>query len=91
MPVVASLTGDFKEGDKVKVTAGITIYHVPKLGKEGFNMEGVEGTVKELVDTYKGEVTSITQPVLVAFELEAPNGKPAKFTVHFSADELASA
>lgn len=73
-------TGQFKEGQKVKVVRPITLYSVPK-HPEGLAIEGMEGEVAKDVSVYKGKVLSASLPYVVKFVKEL-EGKPVKFQAH---------
>eukprot|EP00284_Hemiselmis_tepida_P017096 CAMPEP_0174940490 /NCGR_PEP_ID=MMETSP1355-20121228/69287_1 /TAXON_ID=464990 /ORGANISM="Hemiselmis tepida, Strain CCMP443" /LENGTH=153 /DNA_ID=CAMNT_0016187545 /DNA_START=40 /DNA_END=501 /DNA_ORIENTATION=+ len=80
--------GDFKEGDKVKVTAeGVVLFHVqPKEHPDGFKVpKGAEGVVAKLATEDKqGRPVSTNRPLIVKFE-------NPKFQAHFEANELEKA
>jgi hypothetical protein len=70
-----------KEGDTVKVTRPIVVYHVGKF-KDGLNLEGREGVVVENVMNYKGQELSANLPWKVQFLVDGPEGKPVKVLAH---------
>eukprot|EP00326_Haptolina_ericina_P004518 CAMPEP_0181214664 /NCGR_PEP_ID=MMETSP1096-20121128/25584_1 /TAXON_ID=156174 ORGANISM="Chrysochromulina ericina, Strain CCMP281" /NCGR_SAMPLE_ID=MMETSP1096 /ASSEMBLY_ACC=CAM_ASM_000453 /LENGTH=92 /DNA_ID=CAMNT_0023306435 /DNA_START=249 /DNA_END=527 /DNA_ORIENTATION=+ len=69
----------FNEGDAVRVTIATTLRHVPKVGKEGFDANGLVGRV---VRAYSEPSLSPNYPIKVKFE------EPCVFTGHFAPDEL---
>ena len=58
----------------------ITIYHAPKT-KE-LQLQGMEGSVKNIVKKYKGKETSANLPYRIEFLLEKDDGKQQKFFAH---------
>ncbi|CAG9460854.1 unnamed protein product [Pedinophyceae sp. YPF-701] len=81
----------FAPGAKVKVTAPITVYHVPK-NKDGIMIEGMVGEVADDVSEYKGKKLSATFPVKVKFTKDnGADAKPTTFMVHMIEDELTEA
>jgi hypothetical protein len=86
--------GNFKVGDKVKVTKDIRIYSVKSYAKDGFNPIGMVGTVVQLVlygRKLKSLCSAIT-PVKVEFQIDGegiPEGMfDRKWQAHFCAEEL---
>lgn len=67
-------------GTKVRVKAAIMVYHHPQHRNEPFNIQGMEGEVIAVLQTWQGRVISPNFPYQVRF---AP-----KFLAHLSADEL---
>ena len=59
-------TGKFKDGQKVKVTSSVTVFHAPKAPKEGLQLQGREGTVVKDVSHFKGKVLSPNFPIKVS-------------------------
>lgn len=85
MSVRASSTGLYKEGQKVKVKAPVTLFSVPK-HPEGLNIEGMEGTVAKDVSHFrskdgKDHVLSANLPYVVKF-VKPLDGKEVKFQAH---------
>lgn len=86
--------GDFKVGDRVRVTKSMRIWSVKQYMKEGFDPMGFVGTVSSLAlygRRHKTLCSAIT-PIRVEFLPESP-GIPAgmfekKFLLHFNKDEL---
>jgi hypothetical protein len=66
-------------GDQVKVCQSVVVYHHPQHRGEAFDLQGQQGEVVNVLDSWKGRVISPTLPVVVAF---------GKFRAHFRADEL---
>jgi hypothetical protein len=67
-------------GDRVKVCNSVVVYNHPQHRGEGFDLEGQQGEVLQVLDNWKGRPISPTLPVVVAF---------GKFRAHFRSDELA--
>lgn len=59
-------SGKFAEGQKVKVTSSVTVFHAPKAPKEGLQLQGREGTVVKDVSNFKGKVLSANFPLKVS-------------------------
>ena len=86
--------GDFKVGDRVRVTKSMRIWSVKQYMKEGFDPAGFVGTVQSLAlygRKHKTLCSAIT-PIKVEFQPDSP-GIPTgmfdkKFLIHFSKDEL---
>jgi Ferredoxin thioredoxin reductase variable alpha chain len=74
-------TGKFQEGQRVKVTTPVKIFHAPKAPKEGIQLEGLEGTVVKDVTHFKGKILSANFPYKVEFVLDI-NGAKSKFQTH---------
>eukprot|EP00232_Nephroselmis_pyriformis_P005187 CAMPEP_0182912616 /NCGR_PEP_ID=MMETSP0034_2-20130328/37607_1 /TAXON_ID=156128 /ORGANISM="Nephroselmis pyriformis, Strain CCMP717" /LENGTH=137 /DNA_ID=CAMNT_0025049293 /DNA_START=80 /DNA_END=493 /DNA_ORIENTATION=+ len=85
--LVAAVTSAAAVGDSVTVPEDIMIYHVPKLGKEGFNLKGLQGTITEDVSEFKGKPSNATFPYRVTFETEKDD-KKVKFVVHMVPEEF---
>lgn len=86
--------GDFKIGDKVRVTANVKIWSVKQFMKEGFEVSGFTGTVSSLAlygRKHKTLCSAIT-PIRVEFQPDGegiPTGMfDKKFILHFASDEL---
>lgn len=74
-------TGKFQEGQKVKVTSPVKVFHAPKAPKEGVQLQGHEGVVVKDVTHFKGKVLSANFPYKVEFVLDI-NGAKSKFQTH---------
>eukprot|EP00271_Cylindrocystis_brebissonii_P015513 TRINITY_DN38422_c0_g1_i1.p1 TRINITY_DN38422_c0_g1~~TRINITY_DN38422_c0_g1_i1.p1 ORF type:complete len:181 (+),score=14.80 TRINITY_DN38422_c0_g1_i1:74-616(+) len=72
-------------GNRIKVTVPLKVYHVPKVPE--FNLEGLEGEVKEVLGQWKGKPVSANLPLKVQFETEV-DGKTTKFVAHLKDDEF---
>lgn len=68
-------------GDKVRVSKSVRMYHVPKSGKDGVDVKGMEGEVLAVVLEKDGVPLSFNRPVRVKFT-------DPKFTGHFEETEL---
>ncbi len=73
-------TGKYQPGMKIKVTAPIRLFSVPK-HPEGLIIEGLQGEVFKDVSEYKGKVLSAGLPILCKFSKEF-EGKEVKFQAH---------
>ena len=88
--------GDFKVGNVVRVNKAIKIWAVKPYTKDGFDANGLVGTVSSLVlyGRKKKSLCSAITPVKVEFDptdasIEAKGLKfERKFTLHFCAEEL---
>ena len=68
-----------QQGDRVKVSSNVVVFHHPQHRGEAFDLQGQQGEVISVLEEWKGRVISPTLPVVVAF---------GKFRAHFRADEL---
>lgn len=68
-------------GDRVKVTAPVTVFHHPQQKGHPFNLEGSEGVVVDILRDWHGRPVSSNYPYKVEL------GK--KFYAHLSEQELA--
>ena len=66
-------------GDRVTVSSSVVVYTHPEHRGRPFDLQGQEGEVVSVIDSWKGRPLSPTLPVVVAF---------GKFRAHFRADEL---
>ena len=57
------------------------MFHAPK-HKEGLQLKGKEGTVKQIVKNFKGKELSANLPYRIEFILEVPDAKDVKFFAH---------
>ena len=68
-------------GDKVKVSSSVVVFHHPQHRGQAFDLEGQEGEVVSVLESWKGRPISPTLPVVVAF---------GKFKAHLRSDELSA-
>jgi len=68
-------------GDKVKVSSSVVVFHHPQHRGQAFDLEGQEGEVVSVLESWKGRPISPTLPVVVAF---------GKFKAHMRSDELSA-
>lgn len=85
LSVRASLGGSngasvFADGQKVKVSKPVKVFHVPK-HPEGVELEGMVGEVQKNCTQFKGKVLSANFPYVVKF-ITKMNGADVKFSVH---------
>lgn len=84
------LDGMGKVGARVKVSVPMKVFHIPKVPE--FELEGMEGVVKDYVAVWKGKSISATFPFKVEFLLkdgvEGRRPGPLKFFAHLREDEL---
>lgn len=66
-------------GDRVKVSQSVVVWNHPQHRNIGYDLQGQEGEVVNVLNDWKGRTISPTLPVVVAF---------GKFRAHFRADEL---
>jgi hypothetical protein len=78
----AERRGDFKVGDRVRVTQSVIMYHTPMSKGQPHDVRGLEGVVTKFVDEYQGVPISATRPIQVMLE------GSKKFIAHFEASEL---
>ncbi len=75
------LKAGIEPGTKVTVTKSVKVFHAPK--KPELDLQGMEGTVLEIISEYKGKKLSANLPYKTQFELEAEDGgKPKKLLAH---------
>lgn len=80
----------FAEGARVRVTAPVKVYHVPKVPE--VQLEGMEGTVKKIAALHKGALLSANLQYRVQFEAPVgEEGKAVKFFAHLAEEEIAAA
>ena len=70
-----------RPGDKVKVSSSVVVFHHPQHRGQAFDLEGQEGEVVSVLESWKGRPISPTLPVVVAF---------GKFKAHLRSDELSA-
>ncbi|XP_031112743.1 ferredoxin-thioredoxin reductase, variable chain-like [Ipomoea triloba] len=77
-----------KIGSKVRVTAPLKVYHVPKLPE--FDLTGQTGVFKQYAALHKGKPISANLPYKVEFVVEGVEGRkgPLKFFAHLREDEF---
>ncbi|XP_047069352.1 ferredoxin-thioredoxin reductase, variable chain-like [Lolium rigidum] len=76
-----------KIGKRVRVTAPVRVYHVPKA--PDLDLRGMEGVVKQYVGVWKGKRITANRPFRVEFELKLDGqDKPVRFFVHLREDEF---
>ncbi|CAH9122906.1 unnamed protein product [Cuscuta epithymum] len=77
-----------KIGSRVRVTAPLKVYHVPKMPE--FELAGRTGVFKQYVAVHKGKEISANLPYKVEFLLEGLDGRkgPLKFFAHLREDEF---
>ncbi|RAL53875.1 hypothetical protein DM860_004346 [Cuscuta australis] len=75
-------------GSKVRVTAPLKVYHVPKVPE--FDLTGRTGVIKQYVAIHKGKEISANLPYKVEFVVEDMDGRkgPLKFFAHLREDEF---
>ncbi|MFN5464625.1 MAG: ferredoxin-thioredoxin reductase variable chain [Cyanobacteriota bacterium] len=66
-------------GDRVTVSSSVVVYTHPEHRGRPFDLQGQEGEVVSVIDSWKGRPLSPTLPVVVAV---------GKFRAHFRDDEL---
>jgi len=89
MRVVASIAAPAFVGQKVKVKAPITVFHVPKTKGAATQLQGLTGTVAALADVHTdGTLLSCTMPLKVELSVSAPDGAPVKFMAHLTVEEV---
>jgi len=67
-------------GTKVRVSKSLMMYHYPGHKGEPYDVKGLEGEVKAIIESWKDRPVSANYKVLVQF--------PNKFKAHFSEAEL---
>ncbi len=72
-----------KVGDRVRVIESVVIYHHPEHRNQPFDIKGTEGTIRTIMEDWKGRPISPTLPIVVQFTLTKK-----KLTVHFKGEEL---
>lgn len=93
---VSCSAGDFEEGelikgikagDKLKVNASRLVYHAPK-HKDGLDINGMEGTLVEVIEKYQGKTLSANLPYKTQFMIPKDDGRDMKLIVHLAAGEF---
>lgn len=77
-----------KVGARVKVKMPLKVYHIPKVSE--FDLNGLEGEIKQFVGVWKGKRISANLPFKVQFVVENIEGRdgPVKFFAHLKEDEF---
>lgn len=77
-----------KVGAKVKVKVPLKVFHIPKVSE--FDLNGLEGEIKQFVGVWKGKRISANLPFKVQFVVENIEGRdgPVKFFAHLKEDEF---
>lgn len=77
-----------KVGAKVKVKMPLKVYHIPKVSE--FDLNGLEGEIKQFVGVWKGKRISANLPFKVQFVVDKIEGRdgPVKFFAHLKEDEF---
>ena len=75
-----------KIGARVKVKAGVKVYHVPKVAE--LDLTGLEGEIKQYVGLWNGKRISANLPYKVQFLTDIPGRGPVKFFAHLKEDEF---
>ena len=74
------LREDIEAGAKIRVTKDLTLHHVPK--HPMYALQGKEGTVIEVVTSFKGKPISANLPYKCQFFETQEDGKEKKFFAH---------
>ena len=74
-----------KAGDRVRISTPVVMFHHPQHRNQPHDVQGMEGTVKTVLQDWQGRPISPNFPVVVEFEVE---GAKRPFKAHMSADEL---
>ena len=74
-----------KVGDRVRIKAPLILFNHPKHRNEPFEVEGMEGTVAEILTDWQGRPISPNYTVVTEFEIE---GAKRPFKAHLHEDEL---
>ena len=73
-------------GARVKVTAPLKVYHVPRVPE--VDLTGMEGELKQYVGLWKGKRISANLPYKVQFFLDVQGRGAVKFFAHLKEDEF---
>ena len=71
---------NIKVGDRVRVVQSVVVYHQPQNRNKPFELQGLEGEVKDIIQERDGKPISANLPILVQFE--------KRFKVHLRESEL---
>lgn len=74
-----------KVGDRVRIKAPLTLFNHPQHRNEPFDVQGMEGTVADILTDWKGRPISPNYQIVTAFEIE---GAKRPFKAHLHEDEL---
>ncbi|MEO0455722.1 MAG: ferredoxin-thioredoxin reductase variable chain [Cyanobacteria bacterium P01_A01_bin.114] len=74
-----------KVGDRVRVSAPVTIYHHPLHRNQPRSAQGMEGAISAILTDWKGRAISPNYQVVVQFEVEGAK-RPLK--IHLTQSEL---
>ncbi|MEO1351193.1 MAG: ferredoxin-thioredoxin reductase variable chain [Cyanobacteria bacterium J06635_15] len=74
-----------KVGDRVRISAPVTLYHYPLSRNQPHNAQGMEGTIVNILTDWKGRAISPNFPVIVEFDVE---GAKRPFKAHLTEAEL---
>jgi len=69
-----------KPGDRVRVNQSVVVYHHPKHRQQPFDLQGMEGTIQDIITEWQGRPISANLPIKVKFE--------KKFSAHLQEDEV---
>lgn len=72
-------------GSRIRVSQPLKVFHVPKHPE--FELQGLEGEVKDVLKSWKGKPISANLPYKVQFVLNL-EGKQVKFFTHLKEDEF---
>jgi Ferredoxin thioredoxin reductase variable alpha chain len=70
-----------KVGDRVRVAAAITVYHIPGGKGQPVNIQGYEGLIDKIITEWQGRPVSANFPLLVKFD-------NPKFRAHLQEHEV---
>ncbi len=74
-----------KVGDRVRIKAPLTLFNHPQHRNEPHNVEGLEGTVVQILTEWQGRPVSANYQIVTTFEIE---GAKRPFKAHLHEDEL---
>lgn len=74
-----------KAGDRVRISSSVVLFHHPEHRNQPHDANGMEGTVKKVLNDWKGRPISPNFPVVVEFAIE---GAKRPFKAHLSNTEL---
>ena len=72
-------------GSRIKVKESVIVYHIPKVPE--FNLQGLEGVVKDVLGVWKGKSISANLPLKCEFVADI-EGKATKIIAHLTSDEV---
>ncbi|XP_014510317.1 ferredoxin-thioredoxin reductase, variable chain [Vigna radiata var. radiata] len=82
----STTSAEAKVGARVKVKAGVKVYHVPKVPE--LDLTGMEGEIKQYVGLWNGKRISANLPYKVQFVTDVQGRGPVKFFAHLKEDEF---